>query len=114
MGAGAARREHHRQQEAMRRANEEANRQAEMMRQQQEAERRRMEAMRKAMEQQTKSMMEASKAPTAVRSTIGAETGGVSTARSRRKSTRAVGGGAAALRIPLNIGGGSGGGLNIS
>ena len=111
---GSGRREHHRQQEAMRAANEEANRQAEMMRQQQEAERRRMEAMRKAMEQQTKSMMEASKAPTAVRSTIGAETGGVSTARSRRKSTRAVGGGAAALRIPLNIGGGSGGGLNIS
>ena len=109
---GAGRREHHRQQEAMRAANEEANRQAEMMRMQQEAERRRMEAMRKAMEQQTKSMMEASKAPTTVKSTIGSETGGVSTARSRRKATRAVGGGASSLRIPLNIGG-TGGGLNI-
>jgi hypothetical protein len=109
---GAGRREHHSQQEAMRAANEEANRFAAQMRAQQEAERQRMLAMREAMERQTKSMMEASKAPTTVRSTIGAETGGVSTARSRRKATRAVGGGASALRIPLNIGG-TGGGLNI-
>ena len=109
---GAGRRQHHAQQNAMRAANEEANRQAEMMRQQQEAQRRQMEAMRQAMEQQTKSMLEASKAPTTVKSTIGAETGGISTARSRRKSIRSMGAGASALRIPLNIGE-SGGGLNI-
>lgn len=110
---GAGRREHHRQQEAMRAANEEANRYADMMRQQQEAERRRLEEMRKAMEQQTQSMIEASKAPAKVKSTIGAETGGIRTAASRRKSTLAMGAGAAALRIPLNIGGTSSGGLNI-
>ena len=109
---GAGRRQHHAQQQAMRDANAEANRQAEMMRQQQEAQRRQMEAMRQAMEQQTKSMLEASKAPTTVKSTIGAETGGISTARSRRKSIRSMGAGASALRIPLNIGE-SGGGLNI-
>ena len=109
---GAQRRQHHAQQEAMRAANAEANRQAEMMRQQQEAQRRQMEAMRQAMQEQTKSMLEASKAPTTVKSTLGAETGGISTARSRRKSIRSMGAGASALRIPLNIGD-SGGGLNI-
>lgn len=110
---GAAQRQHHRQQEAMRAATAEANRYADMMRQQQEAEARRLEEMRKAMEQQTQSMIEASKAPAKIKSTIGAETGGIKTAVSRRKSTMAMGGGASALRIPLNIGGGSSGGLNI-
>jgi membrane protein involved in colicin uptake len=109
---GAARRQHHAQQQAMRAANAEANRQAEMMRQQQEAQRKQMEAMRQAMQEQTKSMLEASKAPTTVKSTIGAETGGIATARSRRKSIRSMGAGASALRIPLNIGE-TGGGLNI-
>jgi len=109
---GAGRRQHHAQQNAMRAANAEANRQAEMMRAQQEAQRQQMEAMRKAMEEQTKGLIEASKAPTTVKSTIGADTGGISTARSRRKSLRAIGSGASALRIPLNIGE-SGGGLNI-
>ncbi len=110
---GAARRQHHAQQNAMRAANEEANRMAEMMRQQQEAERQRLEMMRQQMEAQTKAMLEASKAPTTVKSTIGAETGSVRTAASRRKSTVAMGSGAASLRIPLNIGGGSSGGLSI-
>jgi len=105
---GDRRRQHHAQQEAMRAANEEANRQAAMMR----AQREQMEAMRKAMQEQTKGLIEASKAPTPVKSTIGSETGGISTARSRRKSIRSMGAGASALRIPLNIGG-SGGGLNI-
>jgi len=109
---GAGRRQHHAQQAAMRAASAEADRQAEMMRQQQEAQRRQMEAMRKAMQEQTRSMLEASKAPTTVKSTVGAETGAISTARSRRKSIRALGRGAAALRIPLNIGE-TGGGLNI-
>jgi len=109
---GAGRRQHHAQQNAMRAANAEANRQAEMMRAQQEAQRQQMEAMRKAMQEQTKGLIEASKAPTTVKSTIGAETGGISTARSRRKSVRAMGAGASALRIPLNIGS-AGSGLNI-
>lgn len=110
---GAGRRQHHAQQEAMRAANAEANRMADMMKQQQEAQRQQLEAMRQAMQEQTKSLIESSKAPTTVKSTIGAETGGIRTAASKRKSTVAMGSGASALRIPLNIGGSSSGGLSI-
>jgi hypothetical protein len=108
---GAGRRQHHAQQEAMRRANDEANRQAEMMRQQQEAYQKQLEAQRQAMLEQTKMMREV-KAPTRIKSTVGSQNVGVRTARSGRQSTRSMSQGAAALRIPLNIGG-SGGGLNI-
>jgi len=109
---GAGRREHHKQQEAMRAANAEANRQQELARQQQEAFERQLAAQREAMLAQTKAMREV-KAPQVLQSTVGAENVGVRTSRSRRQTTRAMGSGAAALRIPLNIGGGSGGGLSI-
>ena len=55
---------------------------------------------------------QALKPPTRIKSTVGSQNVGVRTARSPRQSTRNMAQGAAALRIPLNIGG-SGGGLNI-
>jgi len=109
---GAGRRQHHAQQEAMRSANEEANRQKAMMEQQQRMMEEQMKAQREAMLAQTKAMREV-QAPRVLQSTVGAENTGVRTSRSRRQTTRAMGSGAASLRIPLNIGGGSGGGLSI-
>ena len=109
---GAGRRQHHAQQQAMRAANAEANRQAEMIRQQQEAERQQMEAMRKAMQDQTKDLLTPD-ITKLVGGTLGAQNLGIRTARSQRGSVKGLSKGLAALRIPLNIGGGSGGGLNI-
>ena len=112
MGAGAERRAHHRAEEQRRQAGIEADR---IRREQEEAQRRyqqQLEAQRQAMLEQTKMMREV-KAPQRVQSTVGTQNAGVRTSRSRRQSTRAMGSGAAALRIPLNIGGGSGGGLSI-
>ena len=102
---GAGRRAHHAQQEAMRRANEEANRFAEMMRAQEEANRRMAEAL--------KPNYDALKPPRTTASTVGRTGAGVRTARSARKTTTGIGKGLAALRIPLNIGGDTGGSLNI-
>jgi hypothetical protein len=102
---GAGRRQHHAQQAAMRAANEEANRFAEMMRQQEEANRRLAEALRPDLSEL--------KPPRTTASTVGQTGSGVRTRRSDRKTTTGLGKGLASLRIPLNIGGEAGDGLNI-
>ena len=102
---GAGRRQHHAQQEAMRAANAEANRFEAMMRAQEEANLKLAEAL--------KPNYDALKPPRTTASTVGRTGAGVRTARSARKTTTGIGKGLAALRIPLNIGGGTGGGLNI-
>ncbi len=103
MGAGAQRRQHHAQQEAM-------------MEQQQRAMEAQLKAQREAMMAQTKAMTEAM-APDVRRTTgatVGAQNVGIRTGRSRRKATAATAGrGISSLRIPLNIGGDTGSGLNI-
>jgi len=102
---GAQRRAHHAQQEAMRAANAEANRFAEMQRAEQE----RLKAMAEALKPQP---IPAPDSP--VRSTLASTDGmGVRTARSARTTTTGMAKGIAALRIPLNLGGNAGGGLNI-
>ena len=113
---GAGRRQHHRQQEAMRAANAEANRMKAMMEQQQKAMEEQLKIQREAMMKQTEAMREAM-APD-IRKTTGATLGaqnlGVRSSRARRQATAAtVGRGISSLRIPLNIGGETGGGLNI-
>jgi protein subunit release factor B len=106
---GSARRQHHAQQEAMRaanrRANEEANRFEAMMRAQEEANKKLAEAL--------KPDLSSLKPPRTTASTVGQTGAGVRTARSARKTTSGMGKGLASLRIPLNIGGDAGTGLNI-
>jgi hypothetical protein len=51
--------------------------------------------------------------PMSTRSSLDDTNSGVSTAKSKRKSTLNMNKGVASLRIPLNTGGSSGGGLNI-
>ena len=109
---GQQRREHHRQEEAKRAAGIEATRMRIEEENRQRAFQAQLEAQRQAMLEQTKAMREV-KAPQVLQSTVGAQNVGVRTKRSSRQSTKAMGSGAAALRIPLNIGGGSGGGLSI-
>jgi hypothetical protein len=109
---GAGRRQHHQQEAAKRQAGidaDRARREAEAAQARFQAQ---LEAQRQAMLEQTRAMREV-RAPQVLQSTVGAENVGVRTRRSRRQSTRAMGSGASALRIPLNIGGGSGGGLSI-
>jgi hypothetical protein len=102
---GSARRQHHAQQEAMRRATAEANRFQDMMRAQEEANKKLAEAL--------KPDLSSLKPPRTTASTIGRTGAGVRTARSARKTTSGLGKGLASLRIPLNIGGDAGTGLNI-
>jgi hypothetical protein len=102
---GSARRQHHAQQEAMRRATAEANRFESMMRAQEEANKKLAEAL--------KPDLSSLKPPRTTASTIGRTGAGVRTARSARKTTSGLGKGLASLRIPLNIGGDAGTGLNI-
>ena len=52
-------------------------------------------------------------APRPIQSTLDVSRGGVRTARSAKGTVRGLSRGLAALRIPLNIGSGAGGGLNI-
>jgi len=112
---GAGRRQHHAQQAAMRAANEEANRQKAMMEQQQRAMEEQLKLQREAMMNQTKAMREAM-APD-IRKTTGATLGAQNLgvrSRGRRQATAAtVGKGISSLRIPLNIGGDTGSGINI-
>ena len=113
---GAGRRQHHAREQAMRDANAEANRQRAMMEQQQKAMEEQLKLQREAMMKQTEAMREAM-APD-IRKTTGATLGaqnlGVRSSRSRRQATAAtVGRGISSLRIPLNIGGDTGTGLNI-
>ena len=112
---GAGRRQHHAQQEAMRAANAEANRQKAMMEAQQRAMEEQLKLQREAMMKQTEAMREAL-APDIRKTgaTLGAQNLGVRTSRARRQATAAtVGRGISSLRIPLNIGGDTGSGLNI-
>ena len=102
---GAANRQYHAQQEAMRRAAEEAER---MRKQQEEANK----AYQEQLEQMRK-QTEALKAPKTLKSTIDAENVGVRTGLSTRRTTSSLGKGVSSLRIPLNLGGSSGSGLNI-
>ena len=103
---GASRRAHHAQQTAMRAATAEANRFAEMQRAEQE----RLKALAEALKPQP-AQYEAPDSP--IRSTLADTNVGVRTARSKRATTTGMAKGIAALRIPLNIGGGAGSGLNI-
>ena len=110
---GAQRRAHHRQQEGMRAATAEANRQRAAMEAQQRAYQEQLRMQRESMMAQTQAMREAMAPPLTTGGTLGAQNVGVRTARSQRGSVRGLSRGLAALRIPLNIGGGAGGGLNI-
>jgi hypothetical protein len=107
---GATRRQHHAQQEAMRAATTEANRQKEMMEQQQKAFEEQLQLQRDAMMAQTEAMREAM-AP--VKTTGATKNVGVRTAQSQRKTVSGLGKGVSSLRIPLNVGGTTGSGLNI-
>lgn len=110
---GASRRAHHARVQAERDAAAEAARMEQMMRQQQESMAKLVEAAKPPPpppEVET---------PTPVASTLASAkevgtTGGIRTAASKRKTIRKTGSGAAALRIPLNVGGtASTAGLNI-
>ena len=103
---GAQRRQHHAREQAKRDAAAEANR----IRQMQEEADARMKALADALKPKAEQVVEA---PRTVRSTIDDTRVGVRTAGSRRKSVTATGRGIAALRIPLNLGGGGDSGLNI-
>ena len=102
---GAQRRAHHRRVEAERAANAQAARFEAMMRQQEEANLRMANALKPDFEEL--------KPPRTVASTVGDTASNVRTARSARGTVKGLSKGLAALRIPLNIGGGTGGGLNI-
>jgi hypothetical protein len=104
---GASRRAHHAAVAAERQAGIEATR----MRIEQENAERRMREMAEAL----KPVPSTYQAPEAkyTAQTLGTTGAGVRTARSARTTARGLGKGLAALRIPLNIGGITGGGLNI-
>jgi len=108
---GASRRQHHRQEEGMRAATAEANRQRAIMEQQQRAFQEQLAAQRQAMLEQTEAMRGAQ--TTKILSTLEAGNVGIRTARSTRGTTAGLARGVASLRIPLNVGGTSGSGLNI-
>ena len=103
---GSRRRQHHRQQESMREATAMTNR---------------FEAQQRAYEEQIRRQTESMLKPPAtydapdraLPSTLDTSSTGIRTARSTRGTVRGLSKGLASLRIPLNIGGGSGGGLNI-
>lgn len=107
---GAKRREHHRREEGMRAAGIEATRRRVEMERQQREFQDQLAAQRESMLAATREMREAP-APTAA--TLSARGLGVRTGRSTRGTVRGLSKGLASLRIPLNIGGGAGGGLNI-
>ena len=105
---GAQRRQHHRREEAKRQAGIDAT----AMRIAQEASRRRQQAQIDSMREFAQSLTP-DEAPRPLQSTLDASRTGVRTARSARGTVRGLSKGLASLRIPLNIGGGTGGGLNI-
>ena len=102
---GAQRRQHHRQQEAMRAATAERNIFEAQQRAYEEQMRRQTEALLK--------QQETYEPPQTIASTIESGRTGVRTARSTRGTTAGLSRGIAQLRIPLNLGGTSGSGLNI-
>ena len=109
---GAGRRQHHRQEQAKRDAAAEANRMQAIMEEQQRAMDEQLKLQREAMMKQTEAMREAM-APDIRRTTGATQNVGVRTRSSRRQTTSNIGKGISSLRIPLNIGGDTGTGLNI-
>ena len=105
---GAGRRPHHRRVEAERAAGIEATR----MRMAQEEASRRYREQIDAMRAQAEAMRPDGP-PRPLQSTLDSGRTGIRTARSARGTVKGLSRGLAALRIPLNIGGGTGGGLNI-
>ena len=107
---GAQRRQHHRQQEAMRAATAEANQQRAMMEAQQKAFQEQLKMQREAMLAQTKAMQEA----TAPKITTLSDAGvGIKLGGSKKKTAASMAKGASSLKIPLNVGSNTGSGLNI-
>ncbi len=104
---GAPRRAHHRAEEAKR----EAGIQATAMRIAQERQQKEYQAMIDAL--RPEAAVDIDRGPRPIQSTIDDTRGGVRTQRSRRQTVGGLSKGVAALRIPLNLGGLSGGGLNI-
>lgn len=100
---GAERRAHHRRVEAERAAQAEADRMEAFVRQQQENMMRMAEALKPAPVQ----------TPKTARASLQDTGGGIRTARSRKQTTMDSAKGLASLRIPLNVGSETGGGLNI-
>ena len=105
---GAQRRQHHKREEAKRQAGIDAA--AMRIAQEAAAERQRqqIQSMRDLAESMTPDAP-----PRPIQSTLDASRTGIRTARSTRGTVKGLSRGLAALRIPLNIGGGTGGGLNI-
>ena len=103
---GASRRAHHRRVEAERQAGIEAT----AMRVAQERQQQEYQAMIDSLKPKA---TVPDTAPRPVQSTLEMGRGGIKTARSARSTVRGLSKGLASLRIPLNIGGGTGGGLNI-
>jgi len=112
---GSRRGAHDRAEEAKRAAGIEAARRRIEMENQQRAFQEQLARQREAMMAQTEAMREAltPNIDRTVGGTLGAQNIGIRTARSQRGTVRGLSRGLAALRIPLNIGGGTGGGLNI-
>ena len=102
---GAGRRQHHAQEQAKRDAAMEADR----IRRQQEESQKAYQAMIDTLK--PKAVVDTTPKP--IQSTLADTRTGVRTARSARQTTTGFARGLSALRIPLNIGGESGGGLNI-
>ena len=109
---GAGRRQHHAQEQAKRDAAAAANQQRQLMEQQQRAMEEQLKLQREAMMRQTEAMREAM-APDVRRTTGATQNVGVRTRSSRRQTASNIGKGISSLRIPLNIGGDTGTGLNI-
>ena len=107
---GAKRREHHRREEGMRAAGIEATRRRIEMERQQREFQEQLAAQRESMLAATQQMRDT---PSPTAATISARGLGVRTGRSTRSTVKGLSKGLASLRIPLNIGGGTGGGLNI-
>ena len=105
---GAQRRQHHKRVEAERAAGIEATR----IRMEQEAAQRAYDAQIQAMREQAQALTP-DRAPQPIQSTLSAANVGVRTARSARGTTTGLARGISQLRIPLNLGGSSGSGLNI-
>ena len=104
---GASRRAHHRAEEAKR----EAGIQATAMRIAQENQQKEYQRMISALKPEA--AVDIERPPRPIPSTIDDTRGGVRSKRSRRQTVGGLSKGVAALRIPLNLGGLSGGGLNI-
>mgnify|MGYP003321388420 CR=1 FL=1 len=103
-GGGAARREHHRREEAKREANRQANEFEAQMKAQEEANMKMIEALKPKEDKYTPPPMSAN-------AQLGTE--GVRRRKAKKTSTLGASRGIAQLRIPLNVGQSSSGGTNV-